>query len=454
MICDNEHRIDDATIEHWRATVESYVDAVLSGERIAGQKVRDACQRHRDDLQRVSGTALAAGEDQHHGPTQDGQECPSYEDDADAFPYRLDEQKAVQACLFFQFLKHTDGEYAGQPFELKPWQAFVVWSIFGWVHRETGYRRFRHAFVSVGRGNGKSPFAAALLLLVFAFDSPLEARAECFTCATKTKQAGITYEQARRYIEDSRPLSSLVELYAHKMVIPSTRATLEKLSGEGKSADGLIPHCIVRDERHEWYGKALRKLDEKIITAMKKRRQPLLIDITTAGNEDSEMWQEDYDYLSLVVSRKTKIENDSRFVLIFEMDDDDDELDESSWHKANPMLEYGVVKIDGLREMAAEAEWNPTKRAELRRYHCNKFTSSAKMPITAEIWSKGNGELPSLFGRPCYQGFDWGWREDLAAAAYVFPLDWQAVEGDFDTVWKRRYAVILDCWIPGVAPAG
>jgi hypothetical protein len=60
---------------------------------------------------------------------------------------------------FFGHLRHSTGEWANRPFDLQPWQAFVIGSLFGWK-RADGLRRFRTAYVEVARKNGKSVMLA------------------------------------------------------------------------------------------------------------------------------------------------------------------------------------------------------------------------------------------------------------------------------------------------------
>jgi phage terminase large subunit-like protein len=66
--------------------------------------------------------------------------------------------------LFAKVLKLNGGEHEGKPFNLLPWQCFIVGSIFGWKNSD-GYRRFRMVYVESGKGSGKSPLAAGGALL-------------------------------------------------------------------------------------------------------------------------------------------------------------------------------------------------------------------------------------------------------------------------------------------------
>jgi len=101
--------------------VVAYMDGVLSGEVPACQLIRRAVQRHLDDLE--------------HGRERG---------------LHFDRAAAEHVLRFFGFLRHSKGEWAGQPFVLSPWQQFTLWVLFGWK-RADGTRRFRRAYIEVPR---------------------------------------------------------------------------------------------------------------------------------------------------------------------------------------------------------------------------------------------------------------------------------------------------------------
>ena len=88
--------------------------------------------------------------------------------------YHFDAAAADQACDFFPtYLRHVKGDFAGQPFELLPWQRdLIVRPLFGWK-RADGTRRFRKAFLEVGKKNGKSGLASGMGLLLAFGDNPM-----------------------------------------------------------------------------------------------------------------------------------------------------------------------------------------------------------------------------------------------------------------------------------------
>ncbi|EBR0693505.1 phage terminase small subunit P27 family, partial [Salmonella enterica] len=142
-----------------------YAMDVASGKEIAGPDIRNSCKRHLKDLESCHARGLV-----------------------------WDTETAQRAIDFFaKVLKLNGGEHEGKPFNLLPWQCFIVGSVFGWQNSD-GYRRFRMVYVESGKGSGKSPLAAGIALYCLVADK--EPRAEVYAAATKKDQAMILFRDA------------------------------------------------------------------------------------------------------------------------------------------------------------------------------------------------------------------------------------------------------------------
>lgn len=409
-----------ATIPDFRPEVDAYCDGVLSGEIVASQLVRCQVERHREDLQTARDRGLY-----------------------------FDEHAANRAIHFTQLQKLTRGEFDGKPFILQPWQKFIVWCLFGWKRSKDHMRRYREAFLTMGRGNGKSPFAAAIILLLFLYDDPVEPQAEIVVAATERAQAfKYVWTETRRMIDKQPALKSRVRMYSAEKCGPSTQmlylpngSTFEPLGKDAHSKDGMSLHGYIIDELHAFKDEH-RELVEKLETSMAKRRQPLAIMITTAGSDRSLIWQEKHDYASKVA--RGVVSDDAFFPFIAELDPDDDPFDEANWGKANPNLDVSV-KRDELRRMANKAQHNAKEKRKFLRYYMNIKVSSRLKAIRPELWAACGRPLPDLSDRLCHAGLDLGWRDDMAALATVFPLEIEDEE-------KQFYAVKLNAWIPEDTP--
>ncbi len=372
--------------------IDKYIREVLSGRKVAGELERAAVQRHVNDL--ASGNKRGI-----------------YHDSA----------AADRVIDFMQLQKHTTGEFDGRPFMLFPYQKFIIWNLFGWRRRDDGLRRFRRCYYSVGRGNGKSPTAALLMLTLACCDQPPEPRAELVLAATERRQTKYVADEIARMIARQPALKKRFEIYKDRIVYPRSGTYIEQLGKEAKSKDGMNLHGFVADELHEWREEHRPVLD-KLQTSMGKRRQPLEILITTAGSDQSVVWLDIYDDACKVA--RGVYENDRWFVFIAQMDDGDDPFDEHVWGKANPNLDVSV-KRDYLRGLANEARHNPGKLNQFLRYHMNVRVRSLVKAIDPGLWAECQVDLPDLAGRECCAGLDLGWRDDLASLTLCFPLGTQ-----------------------------
>lgn len=372
--------------------VDGYFEAVLSGERLAGQPEIAAIKRHLDDLENGSDRGLV-----------------------------FDWDYARVACDWFSLLKFPKGTAAGQPIMLQPPQKAFLSVLFGWRRAETLKRRFRRAYLSMARGNGKSPIAAGLATMLFVADAPFTPGAEVVCAATARRQANdYVFEPAKQFLSSIDELQSHIRIKKHEVEFP-VEGALGKLYPMGREStnDGGSFHCVILDEMH-----AMKELHrdyvEKLETGLKSDHH-LMVVITTAGDERSVLWKPEYHYAKQVCSGV--VQDDSYFAWIFEIDDHDDPFsDFECLRKANPLLDI-AIDADNLRAEVKKAGAVPTKRSEVIRYRGNRLVSSREKAIPAELWNKGNRDLPDLSGRRCFAGLDLGWRDDLAALSLVFPLD-------------------------------
>ena len=344
----NELNLDDCGIK----LMDGYLREVQSGTIVVSSHVRAAVARHVSDL---------------------------VQQNTEGFEFRFDRDLADFAITGFPLLfVHTIGKHAGTPFVLSPWQAFIVGSIFGWTDNNR-LRRFRRAYVTLGRKNGKSTLAAGIAILLAAFDG--EQQAQVYIGATKADQAKIVFNEADRMVKKSPRLSRMADPRVAQINFPATNSYIRPL-GSDRAFDGLNPHCIVLDELHAWKEQN-RPFYDTITTGSAARSQPLRFTITTAGDNKSTLWKEENAYSIEVVHQRVKEE--TYFVFNACVDKDDDPLDEAAWIKAMPNL--GVsVGIDYIREQAREAQVSPQSKNRFVRYFANREVSSSEQAIDPELW--------------------------------------------------------------------
>ena len=377
--------------------MQTYCDGVVSGEIPTGKYVRLAVERHIRDLSRVG--------------------------DND-FPYFFDEQEAEDACLFFPVaFRHAKSKWAGEPFQLSPWQMFCNASMLGWK-RLDGTRRFRRAHVSVARKNGKTTWCGGLAIYLSFADN--EAGAEVYIGATKIDQARLLFRDSESMVRQSPALMKHAKLLKDNISFPKCSSFIRPL-GSDKPFDGLNPHAVFFDELHAWREQQ-RGFYDTMRTGSGARPQPMIATITTAGDDRSQLWKEETSYVKNVL--EGSLVDESIFGYIASIDEDDDPLNPDCWIKSNPNL--GVsVGYEYLEEMAREAASDAVAMNRFRRYHCNVMVSSTERAIDPVLWSNACNDPSDWRDADAIGGgFDLGGRDDLASYALCARfLDGETDEG-------------------------
>ncbi len=373
-----------------------YCDRVINGDVVVGKWIALAVERHLRDLGNQS--------------TKD-------------FPYYFDEDKAANAVGFFEtLLRHSIGEHAGQPFILEDWQVFFVSLLFGWQRDDGRGRRFRQAFFTVARKNGKSTLAAGIALLFASVDfNPItdepEARAQVILAATKREQAEkVIFAECLRMRHQSPALKDISSIANKVMTFEHNSGTIQAV-GSDRPYDGLSPVLVSLDETHA-FGNPHRKFYNTMVTGSGSRVQPLLLTTTTAGDDQSHIWLDQINFCKQVLQRT--VDEETLLPIIYEIDEGDDPLDESCWHKANPNL--GVsISYDFLRAQAKPCKSSVTSLNRFKRYHVNTLVSSTERIFSLDDFDQCRGRLSDWRkdADACGAGIDLGGRDDLAAFSIV-----------------------------------
>lgn len=378
-----------------RKIVDKYVSDVLSGKRVAGKYQAYAVKRYIHDCKTANERGLVF--------------------DADAAHY---------ACNLSQIWKHTEGsQFDKKPVILEPWQAFCMWNIFGWKHKETNLRRYRRAYINVAAKSGKTTWMATVALLLGIADMPVEAGAQVYVVATTLNQSRILYDQAVKFVEGNDYVRDIADIYRGQCRIQwEPSGAIVRPIVVGPNIDGINAHAVIRDELHA-FRESHRDGCGKIPSRMAARQQPLMIDITTAGSDASLLWEEEHRIaVSIAESVVSGVAmDDSYFPFICTIDEGDDPFDESVWIKANPSL--GVtVGYDYYRAAANRAKQLPTALSEFLRYQCNVKSSATSRAIMPEHWAMGNEPIQHPLWQEGRGGVDLSRTRDFTAISAVFPV--------------------------------
>ena len=192
--------------------------------------------------------------------------------------YYFDEEAANRVVFFIEnHVKHSKGEYGGKNFILESWQKKIVRDIFGWKNRANGYRKFRTAYLSFPRKNGKSTLISALSLYMLFGDK--EPSAECYLAAGDRQQANIVFSQASSMVKMDQSLSSNLKVYRNSITHEKSASFLKTISSDAATSFGYNASFICMDE---FFVQRDDSLWNALTTSVAARTQPLTIAITTA----------------------------------------------------------------------------------------------------------------------------------------------------------------------------
>jgi phage terminase large subunit-like protein len=374
--------------------VNTYCNLVLSGEIVTGNLVKQACQRHLNDLKRKD------------------------------FEYYFDEAEAERWFQLFEMLNLWKGEWSGQTFRLELWQKFIIGSIVGWKSKQTGLRRFKKAYTEMARKNAKTTLMAGLAIGFMAIDG--EEGAQIITAATKEEQARIVVNDTAKILQVSPMVNPADQEYfkiyelrneAHRILTPITNSYMKALGRDSKSQDGLDIHLGIIDEYHAHETNSLLDVIE---SGMAARKQPLLAIITTAGFNLLSPCYEFRRSCEKILSGEMVDEN--LFAIIYSLDEGDDWQDESNWIKSNPNLDVSV-KREFLKSQMIDAINRPTKQVAFLTKNMNMWVDAPTVWIPDSVWT-GQGldlKIEDLAGFDCYGGLDLASTSDTTALVFYFP---------------------------------
>lgn len=347
---------------------------------------------------------------------------------------KYDKDTAQKAVSFINCLKHTKGQWYGQPFHLIPWQEQIVRDISGTL-KQDGYRQFNTAYIEIPKKQGKSELAAAVALYLTCADN--EHGGEIYGCAADRQQASIVFDVAVEMVNQSPALKSRIKpvLSQKRLIYKPLNSFYQVLSSESYSKHGLNVHGVVFDELHAQPGRQL--YDVMVHGSGDARKQPLFFLITTAGNDTNSICYEVHSKAKDILKGKKR--DPTFYPLIYGANKNDDWTNEKVWEKTNPSLGI-TVDIEKLRTACESAKQNPAEENLFRQLRLNQWVKQSIRWMSMEKWNKCDFKVDKdrLKGRVCYGGLDLSTSTDLTAFVLVFP---PSSEDD-------KYYILPYFWIP------
>lgn len=382
-----------------------YANAVIGGEKIAGKEIVAACNRFIADLGRDDLTLHTKEPD---------------------FVIGIVEKTMV----------HRQGEtlkgqtLVNKPLILQPWQVFIIYNLLGFYYKGRNERRYKEAFIMLGRKNGKTTFIAALAWGMALLER--KSGSTLYIVAGSQKQACQSFESivySLRYngmIEDFRVLNNNAEhsiscQFCDPCGKPDGSIKIEALASNPDAQDSFNCNIAIADEMHS-FKKAAQY--NRFKEAMKAYTNKLMIGITTAGDNVNSFCYKRLEYAVKVVNRT--IEDDSLFTFVARADQDEkgnvDYTNPIQHEKANP--NYGVtIRPEDILQESLQAQNDPQQRKDFLSRSLDIYTSAMRAYFDLDEFKQSDSkygwtldELAKL-KIDWYGGADLSKMHDLTAAA-------------------------------------
>lgn len=373
--------------------VEQYCNDVLAGKIVAGKKIKQACKRHLNDLKKQR---------------------------TKEFPYYYDPVETQKAIALIELLPKHDGGVL----KMLPFQKFIIGSLYGWREVGTGYRRFRQAYISMSRKNGKTYLASGMAVNTLIGERLPERNRSIMFVANSAQQSRLGFDM----MSDELAQASKKSSYIRKRVKIQKQAITDResaskavaLASNTQSLDGMAGTLIIYDEYH-----AAKTRDVYNVMKSGQAQEPnaLLAIISTAGVSPNVPMNDDYKRLSKVLTGKEKA--DRYFMAVWELDNKKEIYDQSKWEKANPIFADPLqrkVMTESIQGDVDEALEIGNIAPVLVKSFNMWQNASTNSYLSIADWQLGTlKDTPDINGRDCYVGLDLSRSNDLTAVSWLIP---------------------------------
>ena len=359
-----------------------YAGKVQSGEIVACKKIKQAVARYFNDLANPA--------------------------------YFFDEGVVNKFLAFSKLCPHVKGHLRGEPIILSDWQVFLFANLLGFKRKDTGLRKYRSAYVQVARKNAKSTVAAVLANWFLLVEGGQQ---DIYTAAVSRDQARIVFDDARQMCLLSAPLKKRLNIQQHKLINPKNNSIMRPLAAKSSTIEGTNPSLAIVDEYH-------LHADNSVYSALElgqgARPEGLLFAITTAGSNVISACKQHYDYCAQILEGNEQ--NDSLFVLIFELDEENEIDNQENWIKANPNIGKSIPYLD-FENTIKKARGIPSEWVEMLTKRFNVWCQGSTPWLGDGNWAQCERQYTEsdLLHQDCYLGLDLSSTNDLTSLCYTFP---------------------------------
>ena len=254
-------------------------------------------------------------------------------------------------------------------FALDEWQKWLLREVL--ATDADGNLRYRQVVISMGRQNGKSTLAAALTLFGLLMHEPAPAVAGV---ASNVDQAHIVYRKTLRLIEGNPALSKRFKRATETRGLHTADGlgSYKVYPSKASSIQGVTASLAVADELHVMNADVW----DALVIGTGQRRNGLLVGITTAGDENSEL-------LKRLYQRGKEDAVPGFGFYCWEAPTAAELTDETALRAANPALASGRMDMS---QVLSEVVLLP--EVDARRYRLNQWVPEGEPWVPPSAWSQ------------------------------------------------------------------
>ena len=378
---------------------KDYASDVISGKIVASGDVINACKRFEEDLNRPD-------------------------------LVMKNEQPDQAISIMENIFVHKQGEapdgspLQGKPLKLEPWQIFIIYNLLGFWYKGTKERKYKEAWIMLGRKNGKTSFVAALAFAVALIQR--KSGSKIYVVAAALKQALESFDfikyslRYKKIIGEFQVKDSYVE-HSIKHEFDDGSIEIQIMASNPDAQDSFNCNFAIADEVAAYKKPAQYN---RFKEAMKAYTNKLMVGITTAGDNMNSFGYDRMQYAVKVAAGIVK--DDAFFSFVARADTDDkgncDYTNPIQHMKANP--NYGItIRPQDIMNDALQAQNDPRQRKDFLSRSLNIYTAAMRAWFDIEEFrasdKKYNWTLEELarLGINWYGGADLSRMHDLTAAA-------------------------------------
>ena len=306
---------------------------------------------------------------------------------------------------YIEGLTISQGEGAGQPMRLLPWERRFLSGAF----RVAG-----DGALSIARGNGKTTLVAAVAAACV--DGPLtKPRGEVVICASSFSQARVGFEHTLAFLlgrghdlDDRKLWRRQDSQNAATLEFRPSGARVRCIGSDPSRAHGLAPALVLADEPAQWPVTTSDRMLAALRTSMGKLPGSRMVALGTRPADESH-------WFALMLS------GGCDYAQSHHASPDDPPFRKRTWAKANPSLPAMPELEKRIRLEAQDARRDPSLLAGFLALRLNLGTSDTEQTtlLDAGTWQEIEGQAE--LGGAYVLGVDLGGAASMSAAVGYWP---------------------------------